>query len=164
VVMDAGGGGEELGLLGGGSSRLLKHGRGNTAGAGGEEHGWAPEGRAPSAARVPAAITAASSMPGSRACHRMAGLRQLARQRSSRSDATQGSGAAPGPSEVNLMEAGDWCAVLGPHSGSATAQQAVQGRPHRRLRPRCATACSVREPSKLFADFFYFLILFNLIY
>jgi hypothetical protein len=132
VVMDAGGGGEELGLLGGGSSRLLKHGRGNAA--------------------------------GSRACHRMAGLRQLARQRSSRSDATQGSGAAPGPSEVNLMEAGDWCAVLGPHSGSATAQQAVQGRPHRRLRPRCATACSVREPSKLFADFFYFLILFNLIY
>jgi hypothetical protein len=30
----------ELGLLGGGSSRLLKHGRGNAAGAGAEEHGW----------------------------------------------------------------------------------------------------------------------------
>ncbi|CAN6286957.1 unnamed protein product [Urochloa humidicola] len=40
VVMDAGGCAAELGLLGGGSSRLLKHGRGNAAAAGGEEHGW----------------------------------------------------------------------------------------------------------------------------
>lgn len=38
VLMDAGGASSELGLLGGGSTRLLKHGRGNAAGA--EDHGW----------------------------------------------------------------------------------------------------------------------------
>ncbi|KAG2535525.1 growth-regulating factor 6-like [Panicum virgatum] len=51
VVMDAGGGAAELGLLVGGSSRLLKHGRGNAA-AGGEEHGWG--GRAAKQARTAA--------------------------------------------------------------------------------------------------------------
>jgi hypothetical protein len=38
VVMEAGGGASELGLLGAGSGRLLKHGRGDAAG--GEDHGW----------------------------------------------------------------------------------------------------------------------------
>ncbi|CAL4944163.1 unnamed protein product [Urochloa decumbens] len=52
VVMDAGGGAAELGLLGGGSSRLLKHGRGNAAAAGGEEHGWGGVGRAAKQART----------------------------------------------------------------------------------------------------------------
>ena len=38
MVMEAGGGASELGLLGAGSGRLLKHGRGDAAG--GEDHGW----------------------------------------------------------------------------------------------------------------------------
>jgi hypothetical protein len=57
VVMDAGGGAAELGLLGGGSSRLLKHGRGNAA-AGAEEHGWG--GRAVKQARTAADVAEAA--------------------------------------------------------------------------------------------------------
>ncbi|PUZ37205.1 hypothetical protein GQ55_9G100200 [Panicum hallii var. hallii] len=57
VVMDAGGGAAELGLLGGGSSRLLKHGRGNAA-AGAEEHGWG--GRAAKQARTAADVAEAA--------------------------------------------------------------------------------------------------------
>ncbi|KAJ1293774.1 hypothetical protein BS78_01G094600 [Paspalum vaginatum] len=63
VVMDAGGA-SELGLLGGGSSRLLKHGRGNAAAAaGGEEHGWGG-GRAskqPRTAGVPGDVAEAAA-------------------------------------------------------------------------------------------------------
>ncbi|RLN39933.1 growth-regulating factor 6-like [Panicum miliaceum] len=57
VVMDAGGGAAELGLLGGGSSRLLKHGPGNAA-AGVEEHGWG--GRAAKQARTAADVAEAA--------------------------------------------------------------------------------------------------------
>ena len=60
VVMDAGGGAAELGLLGGGSSRLLKHGRGNAA-AGGEEHGWGA--RAAKQARTAADAAEAAVAP-----------------------------------------------------------------------------------------------------
>jgi hypothetical protein len=66
---DGRGGVAELGLLGGGSSRRAR---------GTRSTGGAPEGRVPAppcrprAARVPAAITAASSMPASHARHRMA--------------------------------------------------------------------------------------------
>ncbi|RLN19921.1 growth-regulating factor 6-like [Panicum miliaceum] len=60
VVMDAGGGAAELGLLGGGSSRLRKHGRGNAA-AGAEEHSWG--GRAAKQARTAADVAEAAVTP-----------------------------------------------------------------------------------------------------
>jgi hypothetical protein len=73
VVMDAGGGWAEFGLLGGGTSRLLKHRRGNAAEAGGEEHGWGAGGTG-----AERGAGAASSMPASRAPRDGLGLRQLA--------------------------------------------------------------------------------------
>lgn len=63
VVMDAVGGGAELGLLGG--SRLLKHGRGNAA-AGVEEHLWggrAKQARVSAAGDVAEAAAKAAAAP-----------------------------------------------------------------------------------------------------
>jgi hypothetical protein len=53
--MDAGGGASELGLLGAGSGRLLKHGRGDAAG--GEDHGWVGVGGRAKQARTASVVT-----------------------------------------------------------------------------------------------------------